>query len=77
MNNTGYTIKRIREQKGYSQEFMAAKLNITQATYARMESQEIQIKIERLQKIADILETDILSFLNNSKVNNKNQIIIE
>jgi len=61
--NIGFHIKRIREQKGYSQEFMSKQLNISQATYARMESQEIKISIDRLQKIADILEVDILSFL--------------
>ena len=73
MNNTGFTIKRIREQRGYSQEFMASKLDITQATYARIESQEIKISIDRLQKIADILDTDILSLISPPKLNIQSQ----
>ena len=71
--NIGFNIKRIREQKGYSQEFMSSQLSISQATYARMESQEIKISIDRLQKIADILEVDILSLLDYSKLTIQNQ----
>jgi len=73
MNNIGFNIKRIREQKGYSQEFMASKLDISQASYARIESQEIRLSIERLQKIANILETDILTFLDSSKLSIQTQ----
>jgi len=73
MNSIGFNIKRIREQKGYSQEFMASQLNISQPSYARIESQEIKLSIERLQKIATILETDILTFLDSSKINIQNQ----
>ena len=68
MKNTSLNIKRIREQKGYSQELMATKLNISQASYARLESEETKLSIDRLQKIADILETDILTFLDTSKL---------
>jgi transcriptional regulator with XRE-family HTH domain len=52
MNNIGFNIKRLRDQKGYSQEFMASQLDITQASYARIESQKIKLSIDRLQKIA-------------------------
>ena len=73
MNNLGFNIKRIRDQKGYSQEFMASKLNISQASYARMESQEIKVSVDRLQKIADILETDVSVFLDSAKLTIQNQ----
>ena len=73
MNNVGFNIKRIRDKKGYSQEFMAARLNISQASYARMESQEIKLSIDRLQKIAEILETDISTFFDSSKLSIQNQ----
>jgi transcriptional regulator with XRE-family HTH domain len=72
--NIGFNIKRIRDQKGYSQEFMASQLNISQASYARMESEEIKLTVERLQKIADVLETDIAAILDASKVTIQNQI---
>jgi len=66
MNNIGFKIRRAREQKGYSQEFIASQLDITQASYARIESQEIKLSIDRLQKIADILETDVSTFFASS-----------
>jgi len=68
MKDTGFNIKRIREQKGYSQEFMATQLDISQASYARLESEESKLTIDRLQKIAEILDTDILAFLDTSRV---------
>ena len=73
MNYTGFNIKRIRDQKGYSQDFMASRLNISQATYARMESQDIKISVERLKQIADILETDITAFFDSMKLTIQNQ----
>jgi len=73
MNDIGVNIKRIRDQKGYSQEFMASQLNISQASYARMESQETRLTVNRLQQIADILETDIAAFLDSSKLTIQNQ----
>ena len=73
MNNIGYKIKHVREQKGYSQEFMATQLNLSQATYARMESQEIKLSIDRLQKIADILDMDVFAFWDSSKLTIQNQ----
>ena len=73
MNNIASNIKRIREEKGYSQEYMATQLNTTQATYARMESQKTKLKIDWLQSIADILDTDVSSFLDSSKLTIHNQ----
>lgn len=74
MNNIGFNIRKIREQKGFSQEYMANVLNISQASYARMESEETKITVERLQKIAEILETSIIDFFNNDRyiIHNQN-----
>jgi len=52
---------------------MASRLNISQASYARLESQEIKLSIERLQQIADILESNISSFFDSSKLTIQNQ----
>jgi len=73
MNDIVSNIKRIREQKGYSQEYMAIQLDMKQATYSRLESQESKLTLDRLQQIADILETDISTLLNSSKVTIQNQ----
>lgn len=64
MNNLGFNIRRIREQKGFSQEYLADRLDISQASYARLENEETKITVDRLLKIAEILETEILDFFN-------------
>lgn len=64
MNNIGFNIRRIREQKGFSQKYLADRLDISQASYARLKNEETKITVDRLLKIAEILETEILDFFN-------------
>lgn len=63
-------IRKLREQKGYSQEEMAYKLGITQSSYARFESGNKKIDFALLEKIASLFETDI-SELTSVNKNNK------
>lgn len=63
MNNTGFNIRKQREKKGFSQDYMANVLNISQASYARLENEETKITIDRLYKIAEILDSNIIDFL--------------
>lgn len=56
-------IKLQRETKRYSQEFMAARLNITQASYSRLESGHTKPNVERLLTISEILGVNILYFI--------------
>lgn len=69
MNSIGINIRRIREQKGFSQEYLANELNISQATYARLENEDTKITVDRLFQIAKILNTEITDFFNDSKLN--------
>ena len=73
MNNIVSNIRRIRDQKGYSQDSMAVELGITQTAYSRIESGESKLTIDRLQEIAKILDTDISAFLDASKVTIQSQ----
>ena len=73
MNNITGNIKRIRGQKGYSQKTMADELNMKQASYSRLESEESKLTIGRLQEIAKILDTDISTLLDSSKINIQSQ----
>lgn len=56
MNHLGQKIKKLRELKNYTQKYMASQLHMTQGNYARIESGEIHISNERLERIAEILE---------------------
>ena len=67
--NIGDNIKKIRELKNYTQEHVALELGLSQATYARIESGETIPKIDRLQRIAEILEVDISTLLNSNVFN--------
>ena len=73
MNNIASNIRRIRDQKGISQEYMATQLDMTQPNYSRIESEESKLTIDRLQDIAQILETDIDTLLDSSKITIQNQ----
>ena len=44
-----------------------------QPTYSRMESEKSKFPIDRLQEIADILDTDISAMLDSSKLTIQNQ----
>ena len=63
MNNTDLNIRKLREKKGLSQEYVAKKLGINQSTYGKLERNMSNIKLGRLYKIADILEEDITTLL--------------
>jgi transcriptional regulator with XRE-family HTH domain len=52
-------IKAIRKDKGYSHEYMAHLLNMSQVAYSKIEKNETKLTVERLFKITEILEAKI------------------
>ncbi len=54
----GHKIRKIRELKGYSQEYMAHKLNISQRAYSKLEREEIKLDWKRINEISQVLEID-------------------
>ena len=56
-------IRLARIDKGYSQEYIAGKLGIAQKSYCKLERVQTKLTVERLQKIAFILDRDPSSFL--------------
>ena len=68
MNNViGKNIRKQREIKGYSQEYMAHELNINQASYAKLENSSTKITVDRLFAISKLLETDVADILELNK----------
>ena len=63
MENVGYKIRKLRELRNYTQEYMALNLNVTQTAYCKMEKEESRLSIERLKKIADVLDIEPLQLL--------------
>jgi transcriptional regulator with XRE-family HTH domain len=52
-------IRKIREFRNYTQEYLAAKLHISQNAYSKLELGYCNITLGRLISIAEILEVDI------------------
>jgi transcriptional regulator with XRE-family HTH domain len=59
----GNKIKKIRALKNYTQEYMAQPLNISLNGYGRLERDEVEITVNRLEDIDKILEMDLLQVL--------------
>ena len=85
----GDKIKKVRELKNYTQEYMAEQLDISQAAYSKLEHGTIKVSSEKLAEIARILGVspeDIATFdsqkyfnsfnLNNVEGSNNGSIII-
>jgi len=68
--NISDNIKKVRELRNFSQEYVAQELGISQSSYARIESGEVIPKIDRLQRIAEILEVDMSMLLNTTNIFN-------
>ncbi|OAE91992.1 helix-turn-helix transcriptional regulator [Flavobacterium psychrophilum] len=62
-------IKEFRKKKGYSHEYMAHELDISQVAYSKIEKSETKLSVDRLYKIAEILETAVEDFLDIAATN--------
>jgi len=54
----GTNIRKERMLKGYSQDWLASKLNISQNVISDIENGKVDIKLGKLEEIANILEVD-------------------
>jgi transcriptional regulator with XRE-family HTH domain len=83
----GTKIKKIRELKNYTQEYMSDRLGVSQSTYARFEKDDSDLTVSKINKIAEVLEVsvdDLLHFnerlvfnnYNSSHINQANNIEI-
>lgn len=82
----GSKIRKIRELRNYSQAFMAAELGIAQRSYSSIELDETSPTLERLEKIASVLQVSVrdmllfdpeMLFLSPQKEENANLLLLE
>ena len=64
MDNIGIKIRKVREEKGITQEVMASELNITQSNYGRLEKNDNRLTAPKLLKIAQILNVTVSYLFN-------------
>lgn len=71
----GQKIKKLRELRNYTQEYMAKKLDLSLNGYGKIEREETELTLNRLNEIAKILEVkvfDLLGFDENKIFFNQN-----
>lgn len=56
-------LRTLRISKGYTQDYVASKLNIDPVNYGRLERGQSKITIDRLQLLCQILDVDICNIL--------------
>ncbi len=65
IKNLGHKIKKLRELRNFSQEYMADQLGLSQSAYSKLETDQTELTYNRLSKIADALQlsvSDIIHF---------------
>lgn len=60
----GTKIKKVRELKNYTQDYMAQRLNVSQSTYSRYEKEDGDLTISQLKEISDIFGMKVDDLIN-------------
>lgn len=74
--NIGENIRKLRELKNYSQDYMANELDMVQKTYSNIETAGNKITVETILRVAKVLEisyTKIFELNTEAILNNSNQ----
>ena len=62
--NVGEKIKKLRELKNYTQQHMAEKLDLSLSGYGKIERNDTDISVSKLEKIAEVLGVELSTILN-------------
>lgn len=60
----GDKIRKVRELKGYKQEYVAEKVGLSVTAYGNIERNDSSLTFERLEQIAEVLEVTVQDILN-------------
>ena len=63
MIKVGNNIKKLRELKNFTQDYMASSLNISTNAYGKIERDETEMTLTKLDSISKIFEMDWRTFL--------------
>jgi len=85
INKLGERIKKAREEKNYSQQYLAQQLGISQKAYSKIENSQTNLTVSHLDKIAQVLEMSVNQLLdtegkavyNNYNTHNGEGIVIK
>lgn len=63
MKDLALKIRKLREIHGYSQEYVAYEMGISQAAYSKKENGHTEFSLNCLQKLSSILNIDVVELL--------------
>jgi transcriptional regulator with XRE-family HTH domain len=66
-------IRTFRQAKGFTQDYVADKLNLDAANYGRIERGHAKITVERLTQLSEILQFNIADLFSNSNITQENE----
>lgn len=69
----GNKLRQLRLEKGYSQEYLADILKISQKTYSNIENNKSIVSISRLKRIAEEYQIDLMHLLSDEKKNTESK----
>lgn len=59
LKQIGLRLKSYRELKGFSQDYMASKLNISSSAYSRIERNEVNLTLGKLMLLAEVFNVSL------------------
>ncbi len=59
----GQKIRKLRELRNYTQEYMATQLGLSQKSYCNIETNQTKVSVERLAQIAQTLAVDVIDLM--------------
>lgn len=62
--NIGDKIRKVRELKGFKQEYVASRLGLSVTAYGNIERNDSSLTFDRLEEIAEVLEVTVQDILN-------------
>lgn len=68
MNTIGFKIRKIREQKNFTQEYIAESIGISQNAYSKIENNQVKLSTGRLKAIAQVLDVPEHELFNSDAV---------
>lgn len=77
MNNIGKTIKKVRAEKGMTQEQLAEQLHVTRQAVSNWEQGKTQPDIETLSAMAEAFELPVENLIYGNGVNKESKIVFE
>ena len=75
MKTLGKKIRLLRHQKGWSQEDVAKKLDISIPAFSKIETAITDINLSRLEQIANLFEMPVVQLLNFNDVEHDQKIV--